>query len=116
MPTIYRPKSPRLLTSEQKAAKLAKDKEYELACEAENAVFYPKKRTSGVTSLEQTTHDEKARLRWEAYKDWSIANGLYESVPLEQQKAEIEADITEVLARLNVVRAELGLAEIKIRL
>jgi len=100
---VWRPKRPSALTDSQRADKLQKDSEYEIA----------------VMNLYATLPREQAiaekKKLWDAYLEWAKANGLYEEVTPEQRLAEAEAGLVAQVEQLNLIRAELKkpLLEIK---
>jgi len=105
--TIWRPKRPSALTDSQRAEKLQKDSEYEIAVQNLSTGFYQKKRTTGVTAEEEEKYrQDKAKL-WNDYLERAKANGLYEQITPEQQLAEAEDGLNSQLEEVNVIRAEL---------
>lgn len=106
--TIWRPKRPSALTGSQRAEKLQKDSEYEIAVQNLSTAFYQKKRTVGVTPQEEEKYrQDKAKL-WNDYLEWAKANGLYEQVTPEQQLAEVEDVLNAQVEEVNLIRQELG--------
>jgi len=105
--TIWRPKRPSALTDNQRAAKLQKDSEYEIAVQNLSTSFYQKKRTTGVTAAEEDKYKQDKAELWNDYLEWARANGLYEEVTPEQQLAEAETGLTEQLEEVNRLRVEL---------
>jgi len=105
--TIWRPKRPSALTDSQRAGKLQKDSQYEIAVQNLSTAFYQKKRTVGVTAEEEEKYrQDKAKL-WNDYLEWAKANGLYEEVTPEQQLAEAETGLMAQLEEVNLIRVEL---------
>jgi len=98
--TIWRPKRPSALTDSQRAAKLQKDSEYEIA--VQNLTVSYKK-----GEITQEAYREQKSILWNTYKDWAISQGLYEVVTPEQQLAEAEAGLMEQLDEVNQLRVEL---------
>jgi len=107
MPTIWRPKSPHLLTDAQKKAKLLKDSEYEIAHLNLSADF----RKGGLT---QTEFEAVHTKQWKEYEDWAKLNGLYEEVTPEQQLAEAEMRLAEEVNEANSIRQALGLSPLQL--
>jgi len=105
METLWRPKSPRLLTDAQKQAKLIKDSKYEIAVRN----IYANK------TLTSEEKQAKKKVLWDAYYDWAITNGLYEEVTPEQQLAEAETGLAGQIEQVNLIRTELKkpLVEVK---
>jgi len=97
METIWRPKSPHLLTAEQKREKLIKDSEYEIAV---MNIYADKLLTA------EEKQSQKAVL-WKGYVEWSKATGLYEEVTPEQQLTEAEFGLNMQVEQINLIRAEL---------
>jgi len=97
MKTIWRPKSPHLLTEKQKQEKLKKDSEYEIAV----MNIYADK--SLITEEKQS---QKAVL-WNDYVEWSKGFDIYEEVTPEQQLSEAEVGLTMQVEQINLIRAEL---------
>lgn len=106
MGTIWRPKL--VLTEEQKEAKLKKDSEYEIA----HLNLYADFKTGKFTPAEFKVAHTK---QWDDYVEWSIANGLYEKVTPEQQLAEVEAGLTDLINQVNLIRKELKKPEIEVK-
>ena len=106
--TIWKPKRPSALTDSQRAEKVKKDSEYEIAVQNLSTAFYQKKRTVGVTDKEAGKYGEAKAKLWNDYLEWAKANGLYEQVTPEQQLAEAEAGLQEGLNAVNALRRELG--------
>lgn len=105
--SIWRPRRPSALTDSQRAEKLQKDSEYEIAVQNLSTSFYQKKRTVGVTAGEEEKYrQDKAKL-WNDYLEWAKANGLYEEVTPEQQLAEAETGLMAQLEEVNRLRVEL---------
>jgi hypothetical protein len=115
METVWRPKSPRLLTDAQRKVKLKKDSEYEIAVQNLSTAFYQKKRTVGITKEEKAEYSNQKAKIWNDYLEWAKANGLYEEVTPEQQLTEAEAGLNEQFEQVNSIRSELKkpLLEIK---
>jgi len=113
--TIWRPKRPSALTDSQRAEKLQKDSEYEIAVQNLSTAFYQKKRTVGVTAEEEEAYKQAKSKLWNDYLEWAKANGLYEEVTLEQQLAEAVAGLKEILQNVNSLRVELGHSPLEIR-
>ena len=112
--TIWRPKRPSALTDSQRAGKLQKDSQYEIAVQNLSTAFYQKKRTVGVTAEEEEKYrQDKAKL-WNDYLEWAKANGLYEEVTPEQQLAEAETGLAEQVKEINLIRQELGRKPIEV--
>jgi len=106
--SIWRPKSPRLLTDAQKKAKLAKDSEYEIAHLNLSADFQKGK-------LTQAEFEAAHAKQWKDYEDWAKLNGLYEEVTPEQQLAEAEAGLNTVIEQVNLIRTELKKPLVEVR-
>ena len=105
--TIWRSKRPSALTDSQRAERLQRDSEYEIAVQNLSTAFYQKKRTVGVTTEEEEKYrQDKAKL-WNDYLEWAKANGLYEEITPEQQLAEAENTLSSQLEEVNRLRAEL---------
>jgi hypothetical protein len=105
--TIWRPKRPSALTDSQRADKLQKDSQYEIAVQNLSTAFYQKKRSTGVTTEEEEAYRQaKARL-WNDYLEWAKANSLYEELTPEQQLAESKTGLQAQLEAVNQLRAEL---------
>jgi len=113
--TIWRPKRPSALTDSQRAEKLQKDSKYEIAVQNLSNAFYQKKRTVGVTADEEEAYRQAKAKLWNDYLEWAKANGLYEQVSPEQQLAEAEAGLKEILQNVNSLRVELGHSPLEIR-
>lgn len=113
MPTIYRPKS--VLSDAQRQSKSQKDAEYKAASDKLSYDYYTKKKSIGVTALETTTFESACQKIWDDYVAWSIKDGLYEVVSLDQQKIEAEKMVTDTLTLLNTVRAELSLLAVAVK-
>jgi len=105
--TIWRPKRPSALTDNQRAAKLQKDSEYEIAVQNLSTAFYTKKRTVGITAEEEEEYRQQKAQLWDNYYQWATANSLYEEVIPDQQLAEAETGLTEQLEEVNRLRVEL---------
>lgn len=113
--TIWRPKRPSTLTDSQRAEKLQRDSEYEIAVQNLSTAFYQKKRTVGVTVEEEEKYRQDKTKLWNDYLEWAKANGLYQEVTLEQQLAEAEAGLREQLEEINRLRVELKRKPFEIR-
>lgn len=98
METIWRPKQ--ILTEEQKKAKLQKDSEYEIAHLNLTADFRAGKIIQADFEIQHTK-------QWNGYVEWSITNGLYEEVTLEEQFAEVEAALVDLVKKDNLIRTDL---------
>jgi len=113
--TIWRPKRPSTLTDSQRAEKLQKDSEYEIAVQNLSSAFYQKKQTVGVTAEEEAKYrQDKAKL-WNDYLKWAKANGLYEEITPEQQLAEAENILNSQLEEVNRLRVELKRRPLEIK-
>jgi hypothetical protein len=108
MGIIWRPKSPQLLTEEQKKAKLKKDSEYEIAHLNLVADFKAGKITQADFEVQHTK-------QWNDYFEWSKVNGLYEEITPEQQLTEAEFRLNEQITRINEIRVELKKPEIEVK-
>lgn len=108
MKTIWRPKLPYLLTEEQKKDKLKKDSEYEIAHLNLSADFKAGKLTEAEFEVAHTK-------QWNDYVEWAKAGGVYEEVTPEQQLAEVEAGLTDLVEQVNVIRKELKKPEIEVK-
>jgi len=97
---------------EQQQAKLAKDKEYELAVQVLSTPFYTKKHSIGITAQEEADYRTAKSILWNTYLEWAKANGLYEQVTPEQQLTEIGLD--NIVKEVNILRTELGLKAIRV--
>jgi hypothetical protein len=107
--TIWRPKRPSALTDSQRADKLQRDSQYEIAVQNLSTAFYTKKRSVGVTAEEEEAYRQAKSKLWNDYLEWAKANGLYQEVTPEQQLAEAENTINSQLEEVNQLRAELKL-------
>ena len=105
--TIWRPKRPSALTDSQRADKLQRDSQYEIAVQNLSTAFYHKKRSVGVTAEEEEAYRQAKSKLWNDYLEWAKANGLYEQVTPEQQLAEAENTLNSQLEEVNWLRAEL---------
>ena len=105
--SIWRPRRPSALTDSQRAEKLQKDSEYEIAVQNLSTSFYQKKRTVGVTAGEEEKYKQDKAKLWNDYLEWAKANGLYEEVTPEQQLAEAETGLMAQLEEVNRLRIEL---------
>ena len=105
--TIWRPKRPSALTDSQRAEKLQKDSQYEIAVQNLSTAFYHKKRSVGVTAEEEEAYRQAKSKLWNDYLEWAKANGLYQEVTPEQQLAEAENTLNSQLEEVNRLRAEL---------
>jgi hypothetical protein len=112
--TIWRPKRPSALTDSQRADKLQKDSQYEIAAQNLSTAFYQKKRSVGVTPQEEETYRQAKAKLWNDYLEWAKNAGLYEQVTPQQQLVEAEADLNEQIAEVNAIRSELGQKPIQI--
>jgi hypothetical protein len=112
--TIWRPKRPSALTDSQRAEKLQRDSEYEIAVQNLSTAFYQKKRTVGVTAEEEEKYRQDKTKLWNDYLEWAKANGLYQEVTPEQQLIETETGLSELISRVNLIRQELGYNPIEI--
>ena len=101
MPVIHRPKRPSQLTLKQLKAKEARDIAYENAHIALANAYYSQPTH---TPAEQTAFFSQSAKQWQDYVDWSIANGLYEEVSVEQQEIETMEGLNAVLDTVNVLR------------
>lgn len=101
MPVIYRPKRFSLLNPEQQRAKLAKDRDYEIA--HLNLTADSKK-----GKLDEAEFNTRHAQQWKDYVDWAIAQGLYDTVSVEQQLTEATDSLTEQVNMVNQLRQELG--------
>ena len=115
METEYRQKATHNLSPKQQKAKLKKDSEYEIAVQNLSASFYQKKRTVGVTAEEEETYKTTKADLWDDYYQWAIAEGLYEVVTPEQQLTEAEDGLSDQLAKVNSIRADLGRVSIEVK-
>ncbi len=113
--TEYKQKPPRYLTEAQVLAKLAKDKEYELAVHELSTPYYSKKHSVGVTEVETEAHTEAAKTLWNDYYEWAKSYGLYEEVTAEKQLEEAETDLQSASTRVNELRTELGIKVVTVR-
>lgn len=100
METIYRQIAFHRLNKAQQKAKLKKDSEYKIA--VDNLTVSYKK---GEITWE--AYKQQKSVLWHTYKDWAISQGLYEEITPEQQLAEADDRLNEVLERVNLIRAEL---------
>jgi hypothetical protein len=105
--TIWRPKRPSALTDSQRADKLQKDSQYEIAVQNLSTAFYQKKQSTSVTAEEEEAYIQAKAKLWNDYLEWAKANGLYEQVAPEQQLAEAETGLQAQLEAVNQLRAEL---------
>jgi len=105
--TIWRPKRPSTLTDSQRADKLQRDSQYEIAVQNLSTAFYQKKHSTGVTAEEEEAYRQAKAKPWNDYLEWAKANGLYEQVTPEQQLAEAENTLNSHLEEVNWLRAEL---------
>lgn len=105
--TIWRPKRPSVLTDSQRADKLQRDSQYEIAVQNLSTAFYHKKRSVGITPQEEEAYRQAKAKLWNDYLEWVKANGLYEQVTPEQQLAEAENTLNSQLEAVNQLRAEL---------
>jgi len=105
--TIWRPKRTSALTDSQRADKLQKDSQYEIAVQNLSTAFYTKKRTVGVTAKEEADYQAQKSKLWNDYLEWAKANGLYQEITPEQQLAEAENTLNSHLEEVNRLRAEL---------
>jgi len=112
--TIWRPKRPSALTDSQRADKLQRDSQYELAAQNLSTAFYQKKRSVGVTPQEEEAYRQAKSKLWNDYLEWAKANGLYQEVTPEQQLAEAQTNLTEQINQVNLIRSELGQKPIQI--
>jgi len=106
--TIWRPKRPSALTDSQRAEKLQKDSEYEIA--VQNLTVSYKK---GEMTWE--AYKQQKSVLWHTYKDWAISQGLYQEVTPEQQLAEAEVGLNAQIEEVNLVRKELGKPEVEVK-
>jgi len=113
--TIWRPKRPSALTDSQRAEKLQKDSEYEIAVQNLSTAFYHKKRTAGVTPQEEEAYKQAKAKLWNDYLEWAKANGLYQEVTPEQQLAEVGESLRLQLEEVNRLRAELKLRPLEVK-
>lgn len=115
MKTVWRQIRPSRLTPEKRQLKLQRDSEYEIAVRNLSTPFYTKKHGAGVTPAEQTEYDTAKIKLWNDYRDWAIAEGLYEQVTPTQQLDEAEVELNEHLQKANLIRSHLGkpLLEVK---
>ena len=108
METIWRPKSPQLLTEKQIKDKFKKDSEYEIAHLNLIADF----KAGKIAQKEfETTHAKQ----WNDYVEWSKTNGLYEAITPEQLLAEAEVGLDESVKQVNIIRKELKKPEIEVK-
>jgi hypothetical protein len=107
--TIWRPKRPSALTDSQRADKLQKDSQYEIAVQNLSTAFYQKKQSTGVTAEEEEAYRQAKTKLWNDYLEWAKANGLYQEITPEQQLAEAEAGLQAQLEAVNQLRTELKL-------
>ena len=116
--TIYRQKSPHLLTEAQSAEKLKKDSEYEIAVQNLSTPFYSKKHSKkhsvGVSEAEEAEYKAQKAKLWNDYHNWAIGYGLYETVTPGQQLTEVEVALGEQIAQANLIRKELGLRKVQL--
>jgi hypothetical protein len=113
--TIWRPKRPSALTDSQRADKLQRDSQYEIAVQNLSTAFYQKKQTVGVTAEEEAKYrQDKAKL-WNDYLEWAKANGLYQEVTPEQHLTEAENTLNSQLEEINRLRVELKQRPLEIR-
>ena len=116
--TIYRQKSPHLLTKAQSAEKLKKDSEYEIALQNLSTPFYSKKHSKkhsvGVSEAEEAEYKAQKSKLWNDYESWAIGYGLYETVTPEQQLAEVEVVLSKQITEVNLIRKELGLRKVQL--
>ena len=116
METIYRQRGASKLSPELRKLKNEKDFEYKGACERVDIPFYTKKQSVGVTPEEEETHKQARAKLWYDWKfGWAIPAGVYEIVSPEQQLAENEARLNEVLAKVNEIRTELAKAPLELK-
>ena len=104
---IWRPKQFSVLTDAQKQAKLQKDAEYQIAHLNLTADFKQGK-------IDKKQFDAQHAKQWNDYFEWAKAEGLYKQVTPEQQLAEAEAALTQVITEVNRIRQELGLNPIEV--
>lgn len=112
---IWRPKQPSALTDSQRAEKLQKDSEYEIAVQNLSTAFYTKKRTVGVTAEEEAKYRQDKTKLWNDYFEWAKASGLYEEVTPEQQLADAENTLNSQLEEVNRLRIELERRPLEIK-
>jgi len=115
MPVIYRQKGHRKLTKKQQQAKLQRDAAYEIAVQNLSTAFYAKKHNGGVTSQEETAYEQAKAGLWNGYRNWAIANDLYEIVTVEQQLSEAMDSLNDQLDKVNDIRDELGLTLLELK-
>ena len=116
METIYRQLGASKLSPELRTEKNLKDFEYKGACDALSTPFYTKKHSTGVTPEEEETYKEARAKLWDDWKfGWAIPTGVYEIVTPEQQLAENEARLNDVLAKVNEIRTELAKAPLELK-
>jgi len=100
METIWRPKSPHLLTEKQKQEKLKKDSEYEIAHLNLTVGF----KLGRISKTEFVIQHQK---QWNGYLEWAQSAGLYEEITPEQRLTEAENGLTMQIEQVNLIRAEL---------
>jgi len=115
MSNIWKPKSYKLLTAEQRTEKLKKDAAYEIAVQNLSMAYYQKKRTVGVTAQEDTEYQSAKTNLWNDHVEWSTVNGLYEEVTITEQISNMEQTINETLANLNTLKVEAGQKELELK-
>jgi hypothetical protein len=103
------------LTDSQRAEKLQKDSEYEIAVQNLSTAFYTKKRTVGVTAKEEADYQAEKNKLWSDYYQWAISAGLYEQVTPEQQLADAENTLNSQLEEVNRLRIELERRPLEIK-
>jgi len=106
--TIWRPKSPRLLTDTQKQEKLKKDSEYEIAHLNLTADYRRGK-------LTQPEFESVHAKQWNDYENWAKSAGLYEEVTPEQQLDEAEEGLNVQVDRVNLIRVEMKKTLLEVR-
>lgn len=114
MPNEWKQKRFGRLTPAKQQLKLSKDVEYEKAVQGLSQPYYQKKRTVGVTPVEETAFLAADKKLWDDYLAWAIGQGLYEEITVEQQLTEAEFALSDMVATVNGLRKELGLSPISI--
>jgi hypothetical protein len=102
MPNKTRPKAFQLLTADQKAQKLQKDSEYEIAHRNLTTDLKSNKITKGEFDIRHSK-------QWDDYLQWAIGAGLYEEITEQEQLIDAELILASQLGYVNQIRESLGL-------
>ena len=114
--TIYRQLGMSKLSKELQILRKQKETEYKDDCDALSIPFYAKKRSKeGVAPEEEETYKTAKRELWNNWKTWAISAGVYEAVTPEKLLTEYEAQMSEVLTRVNETRAQLQKAPLELK-